>query len=190
MVRLRKMQRSKQGIPILPIAVLLAVVVAGAAFFLLSSQSKQQAGGSTATTAITTVTATSIKTSTTLPATSTVTTPVGRYSQLSVPPPQPPTQIVREGANTTINDTGASGGISPYRYQWLAAVMNTSSNFTAVYGNTVCANATAQSATCNFQTTVGYNALLPGTYYLKLQASDSSLQVQVANSSTVYVSVR
>ena len=176
--------------PIIGIVVLLIIVAGGAAYFLSNRHSNPNNSTTTAlsasTASITTPT-TSIKA--TLTTTIGATTPVGSSSQLRLPPPQPQSQIVRTPANTTVTNAGAFGGLSPYRYQWLGAVMNTSSNFTASFGDSLCLNATAQSTTCNFQTASGYNSLIPGTYYLKLHVSDSSYPVQAANSPVAYVNV-
>ncbi len=173
-------------IPILAVAFLLVIAAAGA-LYVLSPRHSNPNNSTITTTASTTLT-TSIRSGATQTTTSTAaTTSVGSSSQLSEPAPQPSSQIVRMGANTTISDAGAQGGIPPYSYQWFAAVMNTSSNFTSSFGDFVCLNATAQSTTCNFQTVSGYNTLLPGIYYLKLHVSDSSSQS--ANSSVAYVDV-
>ncbi len=175
-----KQKESKAPKPAIA-ALLVVMIAAGAALFFYNSYSKQQAGSSTTTIPSLYSASTTLGT--------TVTTSINPSSQLSEPSPYPPSQIVRIRASTNVTDAGASGGSSPYKYQWLGAVMNTSSNFTASFGNVICANTTAQSTRCYFQTVSGYNSLIPGIYYLKLHVSDSSLPIQVTNSSTAYVDV-
>ncbi len=94
---------------------------------------------------------------------------------LAVPNPSTSNNVVSWGNSTVISDSGASGGTSPYRYQWWATTA-TGSIFSADEGNTLCGS-TAQSVSCTF---TAPNSI-SGTYELLLNATDSANSVKASN---------
>lgn len=115
----------------------------------------------------------------------TSTTTVAQTLAVSLSNKYPQSQLIDFGASVYIAGN-VSGGAPPYHYQWLGAVKNTSSSYSASMGNQFCGT-TSQSLTCNFQTVTNNSALSPGAYYLKLQVTDSSSQS--ANTPIAYVTV-
>jgi YVTN family beta-propeller protein len=87
---------------------------------------------------------------------------------LEIPDPYPATNEIAFGQTAYVSDSGATGGIAPYNYQWLATTANGVS-FSATQANTLCGSS-ATTTTCKFAA----NTLTPpGNYMFKLQVIDS-----------------
>jgi outer membrane protein assembly factor BamB len=147
---------------------------------------------STSTTSVTTIPSTSTTSfTTTIPSTSTTsisttistsvsTSVTTTIAPLAIASPAPSSQNVTLGNNAIINNSGASGGIGPYTYQWLEEVPGSITFANA----TDCLNPTA--ITCNFMT----NALTTlGVYTFELNATDSEAPANTVTSTTVNVTV-
>lgn len=111
-----------------------------------------------------------------------VPTPQGESSSSSsytlpiIAAPSPSSQVVTQGQNATINDSGLSKGKAPYSYQWYASVSSipTQTAANALEANTLLGIGTtsgkAQSENALFTT----NVVTPtGTYYFILYGTDS-----------------
>jgi hypothetical protein len=127
-------------------------------------------GTITATYAKETITtaSTSTSTSTTIPA------------ALSLAAPSSSAQYIFQVQSATISDTGASGGVTPYSYQWLEEKPGAGSFSNA----TDCAEPATD--TCVFSTTTN---TVVGTYQFELKATDSGNPALFITSSAISVPV-
>ena len=113
------------------------------------------------------------------------TTPLNVITVLSVSAPSPFTQNVDQGQTATVSDTGASGGMKPYSYQWIATSAG-SSTYNAAQGNTLCGSS-ANTLSCSFPT----NALtVSGTYMFEFNAIDGGTTSNTVTSTSVNVVVK
>ncbi len=101
-------------------------------------------------------------------------------SVLSIAAPSPSSQSIAQGSVATITDSGATGGTSPYSYQWLEEAPGATSFTNAVD----CASPT--STTCSFSTTT---STVTGTYQFELKTTDSATTPTSVTSSAVSVTV-
>jgi hypothetical protein len=97
---------------------------------------------------------------------------------LSIAPPVPAASAFAASGGTQLSDSGASGGVPPYTYQWLEE---------APSGASYSAIPSANSLSYNFQT--NYSSA-PGQYLFKLQATDLETPAKTINSSQVAVMVQ
>jgi YVTN family beta-propeller protein len=100
--------------------------------------------------------------------------------QFQVAAPTPTNQSVVQGGTATVNDSGASGGLQPYYYQWLEMLPGSGSWINA----TDCTN--QNGLTCAFATN---SSTQQGTYGFELEAWDSANPEHIDTSSAAFITV-
>jgi hypothetical protein len=87
---------------------------------------------------------------------------------LAIPTPSPTTQTIYQSESANVVDAGATGGTSPYAYQWLATTAG-GNTLTGGQANSICSDAQARFCLFNTNSLTGV-----GVYKFELSAIDSA----------------